>query len=230
MEGDNQAIHFIIRHNPTILFDQEYKQIAEVTTQNMYWMMRKSIRPTSESKWKGKCNIDFSIEDWSYIYTLPATLTKDTRILSLQYKITHRILACNDKLNTWKIKDNKICNFCDQIDTIEHYLYTCEDTYTLWQHIFKWWTNATGIGMPISCNEILFGLPNPNKDIVIKHYNYLIIYAKYYINKCKQTNAELFLYTFLLQLKNAIMLKIASCETANQEKQENEWKDLLEVL
>ena len=230
IKGDNQCIHFILKHNTSIKIDKEHKIIDEISTKDMYWLLLNCIRPKSEKKWKDVCNIDFSTEDWAHIYTLPGTITKDTRILSLQYKITHRILACNDKLNTWKIKDKKTCNYCNEVDTIEHYLYSCDVTYTLWKYIFNWWSHATGISMPISRNEILFGLPNPNRDIVIKHYNYVILHGKYYINKCKQSNTDTCLYSFLLNVKNALIMKIESCDIANKEKTEIEWKDLLEIL
>ena len=116
----------------------------------------------------------------------------------------------------WKFKENKNCNYCNEKYTIEHYLYWCDLTHTLWKQILNWWSHATGIGMPITCNEIVLGLPNPNKDIVIKHYNYVILYAKFYINKCKQSNTEMCLYSFLLNLKNALILKVESSDIANR--------------
>ena len=190
----------------------------------------KCTRPVSEKKWRERCNINFSIDDWALIYTLPGKLTKDTRLLSLQYKITNRILACNDKLYTWNIKPNKSCSYCNELDTIEHYLYWCVSTNTMWKQIFNWWNHATRIVMPISCNEIIFGLPNPNNDIVINHYNYVILQAKYYIYKCKQSNNELCLYQFLLSLKNALILKHEASDPSGLQKVETNWKDLLEIL
>jgi hypothetical protein len=40
-------------------------------------------------------------------------------IQNFQYKITHRILACNFNLKIQKIRDNNLCESCDEIDTME---------------------------------------------------------------------------------------------------------------
>jgi hypothetical protein len=100
----------------------------------------------------------------------------------------------------------------------------------LWKLIFNWWNHATKIVMPITSNEIIFGLPNPNKDVVINHYNYVILQAKYYIYKCKQGNKELCMYQFLLSLKNALLLKLEACDSNELKKVETNWSDLLEIL
>ena len=84
--------------------------------------------------------------------------------------------------------------------------------------------------MPITSNEIIFGLPNPNKDMVINHYNYVILQAKHYIYKCKLGNKELCMYQFLLGLKNALLLKFEACEPNEIEKVETNWTELLEIL
>ena len=52
-------------------------------------------------------------------------------------KITHRILACNYNLEIWNIRQNNRCDYCKEIDTIEHMLIYCKETYIFWQQIFK---------------------------------------------------------------------------------------------
>jgi peroxiredoxin family protein len=83
---------------------------------------------------------------WTIIYTNDQHVTSDTYVLNLQYKITHRILACNKTLHTWKIKQSKDCDNCKEVDTIEHFLVQWNDTYTMWQHIFNWWAANMELG------------------------------------------------------------------------------------
>jgi hypothetical protein len=115
--------------------------VKEVNTKQLYWHQIRKIskRPTSEDKWNQK--LEFVIDEpmWDIIYTNYQKILSDTSIKNFHFKITHRILACNYNLHIWKIRPNNRCDSCNQIDTIEHMLIYCEETYTFWQRIFNWW-------------------------------------------------------------------------------------------
>jgi hypothetical protein len=228
--NDNQSKHFIIHQKGDILINKEWKTFHDITTKDLYWTLIETTRPVSEKKWTEKCNIKFSEDDWAIIYTLPYKLTTDTRLIALQLKITHRILACNTKLKTWKVNTSDICDYCDQTDTIAHYLFECKQVKQMWNSIYKWWFTNTEIGISFTCNEILFGFPNPNEDEVITHYNYLIIHAKYFIYRNKKQGKELTLYRFLIELKKSIILKIEACDITKRQKTEKIWSDLLNII
>ena len=59
-------------------------------------------------------------------------------------------------------------------------------------------------------------LPDPNNDIVIKHYNYVILLAKFYIYKSKQTKKDLCVYTILWELEKSLVIKIKATESKKQ--------------
>ncbi len=58
---------------------------------------------------------------WKNIYNMPFKTVRETKIRTIQYRIIHRIIPCNEWLHNIKIKDNKKCNFCPGIDTISHF-------------------------------------------------------------------------------------------------------------
>ncbi len=51
----------------------------------------------------------------------------DTVIQIFQYKIIHRTLACNEWLNNFKIKVDNSCLFCNNVDSISHFLIDCSN-------------------------------------------------------------------------------------------------------
>ena len=50
--------------------------------------------------------------DWKYIYTLPYRVARETSIQSLQYKILHRYIGCNDNMFKWGKREDKLCVNC----------------------------------------------------------------------------------------------------------------------
>ena len=76
-------------------------------------------------------------EEWSVIFSRPYKSVRETQLQSFQYKIIHRIIACNKKLFDMKIKDSPTCNFCNQIDDIDHFFFNCPMVQTLWRSFFQ---------------------------------------------------------------------------------------------
>lgn len=61
----------------------------------------------------------FEYEDWNFFYSMPFKVTRDSNLQWLQYRILHRILPINKYLETLKLKDNDLCDFCkNETETI----------------------------------------------------------------------------------------------------------------
>ena len=189
-------------------------------------------RPTSENKWEEEAGLNFNEEEWETIYVNPYKLTKNTRIIQFHYKITHRILACKEKLYTWKIKDNNICDRCNlDIDRIEHHLVMCPIIFEFWDSFFKWWKNTIKVMFPIDTYDILFGLSNPNEDIIINQINFATLHAMFYIYNCNQKQERPELYYFLMELKGTMeIMKINMASECKEEKFNKAWAELYECM
>ncbi len=99
-----------------------------------------------------------------------------------------------------KLKDSEICNYCNEVDDIVHYILKCSKVRDFWNAIINWMEHLSEINLkniPIFNECILFGYPNPSlksKD-KIHVINYCIFYIKYYIyiqklfNKTTLSNA-----------------------------------------
>jgi hypothetical protein len=76
------------------------------------------------------CNIYLN---WKSIYSLPLKVTKDPKLLWLQYRITHRILGTNVLLKNINIRNNDNCSLCNSNpETINHLFWECDN-----QRIYK---------------------------------------------------------------------------------------------
>ena len=55
---------------------------------------------------------------------------KEPKLLAIQFKIVHNITNCGSNLVKWKIKCDKMCEFCDDnvTDTLMHSLFECKTT------------------------------------------------------------------------------------------------------
>ena len=67
------------------------------------------------------------------------------------------------------------------VDGIEHHLIACPDILPFWNSSFKWWRNVMLMNFPIDTYDILFGIPNPNKDNTIMQLNVILLHALYYV-------------------------------------------------
>jgi hypothetical protein len=234
IKQDHNILNYYVFEDHKISLNNVEKKVIEITTKELYWSLISTIsqRPTSEKTWEQEVGLGYGDDDWSVVYTTPYRLTKDTKVLMFQYKVSHRILACKYKLHIWGIEPNDICNWCNsEKDILEHHLVACPKTLSFWDHVFNWFKTTTLVSFPIDTYDIILGIPNPNEETVIDQLNYTILQGKYYVYKCKQMDKTIDCFHFLISLKQTLELKQASLSSRNAEKEfEKIWQPLLEKM
>ena len=125
------------------------------------------------------------------ISILPYKITSDPFLQNLQYQILNRILNCNDRLFKWQINEDNICNYCDQIDTLEHHLIHCTTSNQIWESLAEWINNNLSIKYHFTECELLFGIPFTN-SIDLQSINFLILFTKWFINRKKTSKLKLY--------------------------------------
>ena len=76
------------------------------------------------------------------------------------------------------------------VDGVEHHLFHCTDGKLLM-------IDNLGYGFELTVCEIIFGIPNTNNPD-IKLVNFFILLGKWYINKCKSTEKQIYFFEFLI--------------------------------
>jgi hypothetical protein len=232
-EGGLRNNDYLVFAECKVKINDMTRQLNDIKTKDIYWHLLADImeRPTSEDKWREKTDLELTEEEFATIYTVNQHLTRDTSIINFQYKITHRLLACGNNLKIWRIKESNLCEICKQTDTIEHFLIQCEPVSEFWTHVLNWWKSSIKVIFRIETYELLFGIPNDEKDSIISQFNFVLLMGRYYIYKSKKAGTKLDVYLFLIECKNHLSMEY-NIMTANNESEkfQKNWSDIFENL
>ncbi len=121
----------------TIYIINSKLQLDKVKCKIYYWYLINNNMHTLKAiiKWEN-IYTNFKIKDhnfWKAIFKMPFLCSRHTTIQTLQHKIIHRTLPCNEWLNNIKIKSNNICTHCNSIDSISHLLIDCKANNQFWK-------------------------------------------------------------------------------------------------
>ena len=163
------------------------------------FLQNKVETPKAELKWNKYLGV--TNDDWDAIYCIPFTVTRDTAIQSLQFKILHRYYPCNYVLSKWYKDQSSQCSYCNEIDYIEHYFYSCASIKRFWNSVQKWWLHNIECSIQLSKEDVVLGMINVNNDKMLDIFNLCMLIAKWHIVKCRKDNVDPDLYDFLRHLK-----------------------------
>ncbi len=190
MENDTKHCSQLHKNLPidnTIKINNNVKSIATTTCKKYILVFINSEKhtPISVKKWSEQYPNFNNAEPhiWKRIFKMSFITVRDTKIQTLQCKIIHNIISCNQWLHNIKIKENNKCAFCKDIDNLPHVFLKCDKVKQFWSHWFNWWQKISGFEIQLDNNVIegciLFGFPH--KSDIIMVLNYCILYSKYYI-------------------------------------------------
>ena len=113
--------------------------------------------------------------------------------------------------------DSNLCFYCNSIDTIEHHLFLCPKTSKVWEEILAWVRSTLNINFEqgYAICEIIFGyhLFETVYSVTNHIHNIVILIGKWYINKTRIEQEDLFFVRFLYLLKSKFEIYIAMYST-----------------
>lgn len=187
--------------------------IFSLSSKSVYWtLMEKThkCKPSCIDKWMAEFNVDPENDIptldkvWEHIFILPFKSCEESILQSFQFRVLHRILPCNHWLNTLKITPSPICTFCDNDDTIIHYLAHCHTVINFWNEFVQWWESFAE-EIDFDENAVIFGFIIRNNETIL--LNYCIILAKFHIYNSKRNECTPNFQKYLLYLKDRLELK-----------------------
>ena len=111
------------------------------------------------------------------------TVTKDTKLREIQYKILNRYVATNKWLYKRKLVSSDICSFCkSDVQDIEHLFWGCEKVQILWQELINWLYPFLII-RDLKAEDVIFGFKNKCSGNIL--FNCILLVAKKFILNCK---------------------------------------------
>ncbi len=200
-----------LKSGPIIKVKDVFTNLVKLKCKDFYWFYidKLFVKPTSRDTWARKNGLDFDNVTWKHIYSLPNTLTMDTRLQTFQFKIIHRVFACNYNLLVWNKRNDNLCEFCDKnsVDDLFHYFIECPIMTDFWKCVYNLWKNIFGISIPLTNVEILFGILNFTSDKVVCCLNYILLTAKFYIYNCKSQCTDIVFHAYCRELKSLLETK-----------------------
>lgn len=211
-----QSIPFAWRQTLRVQAMEEQNKclsLSNITSKQVYWTLMEKMKQTKPScinKWMAELNIDSENDNddldkvWEQTFLMPFKTCDEPLLQSFQFRVLHRILPCNHWLNSLKVTNSPICTFCDDDDTIIHYLAHCHTVVNFWNDFALWWTS---FATDIIINEItvIFGFEVTDNES--KMLNYAVILAKHYIYNSKRNQCIPCFRNYLAQLTERLHLK-----------------------
>ena len=164
----------------TSIFKMDNKSIR-----NLYVRQRHSSPLNCVLFWNRNYNIDIKPYFNSVI-----KCTKEAKLRLLQFKILHNIYPHNLLLKRMSIKSSSQCDYCLEVDVLEHSFITCYRLKPFWQYIESLLEEVVGDEISIDPVSGLVGFQPgslPCSYSNLKIVNHIIILAKHAINISRYT-------------------------------------------
>ena len=146
-----------------------------------------------------------SDESLEKVYSLPYKSTRSTSMQAIQFKILHKIINCNNWLHKIKIIASPQCRFCKEVETIEHFFYSCRNTKDFWYAMLGWWNNMKLLILKeLTERDIMLGYLGENEGLAL---NCCILLGKNMIYRNKHNNIQPDIYAFHCDLKNYLEIE-----------------------
>ena len=134
--------------------------------------------PTAEQKWEAE---GFNITCWKKICELPYQVRASTKLQSLWFRVLHHYIPTRKFLYNKNVIGTLPCRRCFQPDTLQHFLFGCEDVRPLWDEILHKLKEIYSLPHDFSrVYTILFWFPSAPAAV-----NLIILRCKQYILYCK---------------------------------------------
>jgi hypothetical protein len=156
-----------------------------------------SVNPICQIFWEKKFP-DYSFK-WKNIWKHIPQNVKETRLITLNWKILCNIYPTNILLVEMGKADNKTCKVCNEDDYLEHFFFHCKQIRQLWLEVNKMILMETGRLTKLSVTDVMFGVYE-GKQKENAYVNRLIIVAKLCISKYKYGKHPNLLFLFETEL------------------------------
>ena len=186
----------------TININKTCTPLHMITNKHLYWTLikEKQTTPIIQLKWEEELGIEES--EWTQVFTM-SNIIKDTKIKTFQYKILYNLIPC--KLYLFRIKKSNtyICDTCNEIDNITHFLYNCKDTFKFWKTFERWWNDMMNESVKVDKKLVIIGdIANQNDKL-----NACLLIAKWFLYSEKLNESSPFFYKFLCHLKYKLVIE-----------------------
>ena len=131
---------------PPILFEIGYNTKGCAKTYNPLMNFDYHIITEVQRKWEDALLEDIPFQVVNKSFKNIRCMKEGSYMKYIQFKMLHRRIVTNKKLNDMGISDSSKCPYCDEPEeTIEHAFITCRSVSKFWKEVEQWLqTNIDG--------------------------------------------------------------------------------------
>jgi len=185
------------------------------------------IEPACVRKW----SLSFDNLEWNKIFNLSYMTTRDSQLRWFQIKLLHRLIPTNRYLHMRRLKDNAYCTFCDsEEENLMHLFWNCRFSMSLWKDLESLLHNMCTHCSRLTFSQklIVFGVEEGIKTDTAM--DFIILFAKFYIFKCKILGNKPYIAILRKELKNRYVIERKTCEYEHRSKFDMLWFPYLKLL
>ena len=173
--------------------------LNKIKTSDFYTLLCTKIHTTGHSgpqRWSKDLSLDEN--KWEKIFTSLKTVCRETKLKEFQYKLIHRIVVTKKELYRYGIKEDDECIYCGDKDSINHTFRDCHFVKNFIQQVINWFNIENKINFNPSSEERLFGiLSDLHEKVLVRKFNYTMLFMRYYIYANKLHNKPILLQDFV---------------------------------
>lgn len=164
------------------------EDIASLSAKKLYnrILLKNEHVGAAQARWsRGEEDIKIQTQqEWANITAIPYWSVRETKLQSFQYKVINRIIPCKTYLKRLRIAESDLCPFCQERDSVAHFLRTCARVEQFWSQVCTWFSKADNLYLDrLTTQEFLFGIPKEcHRSAVI---NAILLYVRHYIHRQK---------------------------------------------
>ena len=106
-------------NSPSITYHEV--EVRKIGRKQFYNILNSNQEPAVEHIWKKRLNIEFFNQYWLVAFNS----TKETILQALHWKILMKMYPTSALLYKIKIKQSDLCPTCHEVDTLDHFFFSC---------------------------------------------------------------------------------------------------------
>ena len=166
-------------------------EIGGIGRKRFFDLIRSYEQPLAKESIFRKYNLQLSEIHW----LIPFSCTNETYLHSLQWKIIHEIYPTGTILKKIKIRQSDMCQFCGEMDSLEHFFFNCSKVKCIWDEISRHIEGITNKYIRLTAKKVMIGLDKGDVSGKnnLNRINHLILIGKATISKAKYVKSNNFL-------------------------------------
>ena len=174
-------------------------------SRDYYWLFIHKDNPELKAPKKWARDLQSNEIELTGYFKHLRNICKENNLREFYFKFSHRIIVSRKELCLYGIESDSACVYCQEPDSIGDSFIHCRWLKEFFTEVIKWFNEENGTSYSPNIIEILFGkfptVITAPSTMMLKKFNYALLFARYYLYNNKLNSKELRLKEFIKKLE-----------------------------